>query len=99
MPAGPWRAASGSTEGNRPFDQLAVAERNAAQVGRLHLREPDVDQRHAVLQRDLGDDLRLADARRAPQHHRRVVAVGGAFKFAVEDGFDVGGTHGDSVQR
>ena len=80
--------------GNRPFDQLAVAERNAAQVGRLHLRQADVDQRHAVLLRNLGDDLRLADARRAPQHHRRVMAVGGTFEFTVEDGFDVGGTHG-----
>ncbi len=83
----------GQHRGNRPLDQLAVAEGNAAQVGRLHLAQSDVDQRHGVALRNLGDDLRLADPRRAPKHHWRVVAVGGAFKFAVEDGFNVGGTH------
>jgi hypothetical protein len=49
-----------------------------------------------MLLRDLGDDLLFADAGRSPQHHRRVVAVGRAFEFAVEDGFDMGGTHAQS---
>jgi hypothetical protein len=52
-----------------------------------------VDQRHATQPGNAGDDLRLADAGRPPQHHRRVLAGVATDEFAVEDGFDMGGTH------
>ena len=69
---------------DRPLDEVAFAKRHAAQIRRLHLREPDIDERHAVRARDAGYDLRLADARRPPQHHRRMGERGGSSEFAVE---------------
>jgi hypothetical protein len=43
---------------------------------------------------DAGNDLRFADTGRPPQHDGRVLTGVATGEFAVEDGFDMGGTHG-----
>ena len=83
----------GQDGGNRPVHVLADAKGNAAQVGGLHLRQADVDDRHAVPGGDFAHHLGLADAGRAPHHHGGVVAFGGAEEFAFEYGNELGGTH------
>src|SRR5439155_549880 len=52
-----------------PFDDVAYAKRNAATIGRFHLREPHVDHRHVVTRGHLCHHLRLAHTWRTPQHY------------------------------
>ena len=81
---------------NRPLHVLAGPKWDAAQVARLHLGQPDVDHGNSMPGRHLGDDLGLAYARGAPDHHRRVVTLQGAQELTVEDGEQVSGTHNPS---
>lgn len=57
-----------------PLDEILDPERNAAQVGRLQLRQANIDHGHGVVGGHLGHHLRFADTRRTPEHHRGVVA-------------------------
>lgn len=72
--------------GNRPDDVPALTKWNPAQVGGLHLGEPDIDERSIVPCGDLRDDLRLSDARRPPKHDRRVRTRCCRGEFPFEDG-------------
>jgi hypothetical protein len=81
---------------DRPFHDVADAERDATQVGRLHLRQADVDDRYAVFPGHLRHHLRFAHAGRAPQHDRRVVTLAGTLEFTFEDGEDKRRAHGIS---
>ena len=89
----------GQDRGRCPLDEFAVAKRDAAQVARFHLRQAYVDDRRGMALAGLTDHVRLADAGRAPEHHRGVVTFAGAGEFAVEDGEQLGGTHHDSYCR
>ena len=69
----------------RPLHLVADAKRNAAKISGFHLREPDVNHGYLVTLRNLGNNLRLSDARWSPKHYRRVLTVLHTLEFGLED--------------
>jgi hypothetical protein len=82
-----------------PFDLITDSKRDTAQIGGFHLRQAEIDNRHLMLFRYLGDYLGLADTWRPPQHYRRMLTVLNALKLGFQDGQKLGWAHVSSKFR